>query len=84
MTCDPKTARCQFIFALSLSLVLVGIWNFYRLPASILPILIFLQWLPLILKSGPISLLGRAWSIAAAGLLLFGVFAGIVLLLLGS
>ena len=84
MICDPKTARCQVLFALTLSLALIAVWNFYRLPTSILPILIFLQWMPIILKSGPISFLGQAWFIAAAGLLLFGVLAGIVHLLLGT
>ena len=84
MTCDPKTMRCQILFALSLSLALVGLWIFYRLPMSLLPIFLFLQWMPIILKSGPLSLLGRTWLIAAVGLLLLGVVAGVVRLLLGT
>ena len=84
MTCDPKSLRCQILFSLSLSLALVAFWIFYRLPTSILPILIFLQWMPIILKSGPLSLLGRPWCIAALGLLVLGVVAGVVRLLLGT
>lgn len=84
MTCDPKSMRCQFLFALSLSLTLVALWIFYHLPTSILPILVFVQWMPLIVKSGPISLLGRTWLLVAVGLLLIGVVAGIVRLILGA
>ncbi len=84
MTCDPKSMRCQILFASSLSLALVALWIFYPLPTSMLPILIFVQWMPIILKSGPLSLLGRTWCIAALGLLLFGVVAGVVRLLLGT
>ena len=84
MTCNPKTKRSQILFASSLSLVLVALWVFYRLPASMLPILIFLQWMPIILRIGPLSLLGRTCLIAAVGLLLLGVVAGVVRLLLGT
>ena len=84
MTCNPKTKRCQILFASSLSLALVALWVFYRWPMSMLPILIFLQWMPIILRSGPLSLLGRTWCIAALGVLLLGVVAGVVRLLLGT
>lgn len=84
MTCNPKTKRYQILFSLSLSLALGALWSFYRLPTSMLPILIFVQWMPIILRSGPLSLLGRSWLIAAVGLLLFGVVAGVVRLFLGA
>ena len=84
MTCDPKSMRCQILFASSLSLALVALWVFYRLPASMLPILIFLQWMPIILRMGPLSLLGRTYLIVAVGLLFLGVVAGVVRLLLGT
>ncbi len=84
MTCDPRTIRCQTVFSLSLSLTLIAVWTVYRLPVSILPILVFLQWMPLILKSEPLSLLGRPWVMAAGGLLLLGILAGIVRLSLGA
>ena len=84
MTCDPKSMRCQILFASSLSLALVALWVFYRLPASMLPILIFLQWMPIILKKGSLSLLGRTCLIVAVGLLFLGVVAGVVRLLLGT
>lgn len=84
MICNPKSKRCQILLSLSLSLALSAVWSFYRLPTSMLPIIIFLQWMPIILKSGPLSLLGRTWLIIAVGLLLLGVFAGVVRLLLGA
>ena len=84
MTCDPKSMRCQILFASSLSLALVALWVFYRLPASMLPILIFLKWMPIILRTGPLSLLGRTCLIVAVGLLFLGVVAGVVRLLLGT
>ena len=84
MTCDPKSMRCQILFASSLSLALVALWVFYRLPASMLPILIFLQWMLSILRIGPLSLLGRTCLIVAVGLLFLGVVAGVVRLLLGT
>ena len=84
MTCNPKTKRCQILFASSLSLALVVLWVFYRLPASMLPILIFLQWMPIILRIGPLSLLGRTCLMAAIALLLLGVVAGVVRLLMGT
>jgi len=84
LTCDPKSMRCQILFASSLSLALVALWVFYRLPASMLPILIFLQWMPIILRIGPLSLLGRTCLIVAVGLLFWGVVAGVVRLLLGT
>ena len=84
MTCDPKSMRCQILFASSLSLALVALWVFYRLPASMLPILIFLQWMPIILRTGPLSLLGWTCLIVAVGLLFLGVVAGVVRLLLGT
>ena len=84
MTCDPQTMRCQILFALALSLTLVALWIFYRLPASILPILIFIQWMPVIMKGGPISFLGRTWLLVTVGLLVLGILAGIVLLLLAA
>jgi len=49
-----------------------------------LPILIFLQWMPIILRTGPLSLLGRTCLIVAVGLLFLGVVAGVVRLLLGT
>ena len=84
MTCNPRTVRCQTLFALSLSLTLIALWIFYQLPTSILPILIFIQWMPLIFRSGPISFKGRKWMIGTLVLLLLGVIAGIVRLLLGA
>ena len=84
MTCNPKTKRCQILFASSLSLALVVLWVFYRLPASMLPILILLQWMPIILRIGPLSLLGRTCLMAAIALLLLGVVAGVVRLLMGT
>ena len=84
MTCNPKTKRCQILFASLLSLALVALWDFYRLPTSMLPILIFLQWMPIILRIGPLSLLGRTCLKVAAGLLFLGVVAGAVRLLLGT
>jgi ABC-type polysaccharide/polyol phosphate export permease len=53
MTWDPKTMRCQILFALALSLTLAALWTFYRMPASILPILIFIQWMPDSVRAGP-------------------------------
>jgi hypothetical protein len=84
MTWDPKTMRCQILFALALSLTLAALWTFYRMPASILPILIFIQWMPVIMKRGPISFLGRTWLLVTVGLLVLGILAGIARLLLGA
>jgi hypothetical protein len=84
MTCDPKTMRCQILVSLVLSLTLVALWIFYHLPASILPILIFIQWMPIIMKRGPISFLGKTWLLVTVGLLVLGILAGIVRLLLGA
>ena len=84
MTCDLKTMRCQILFALALSFTLVALWIFYRMLASILPILIFIQWMPVIMKRGPISFLGRTWLLVTVDLLVLGILAGIVRLLLGA
>jgi len=84
LICNLKTTQCKVLIALSISLALATVWIVYRLPTSILPILIFLQWMPLILKSRPIPFLGRAWLTAAVALLLFAVVAGVFLLLLRS
>ena len=84
MTCDLKTMRCQILFALALSFTLVALWIFYRMPASILPILIFIQWMPVVMKRGPISFLGRTWLLVTVDPLVLGILAGIVRLLLGA
>jgi len=84
MTCDLKTMRCQILFALALSFTLVALWIFYRMLASILPILIFIQWMPVIMKRGPISFLGRTWLLVTVDPLVLGILAGIVRLLLGA
>ena len=84
MTCDLKTMRCQILFALALSFTQVALWIFYRMPASILPILIFIQWMPVVMKRGPISFLGRTWLLVTVDPLVLGILAGIVRLLLGA